>query len=102
MSTKSYSLILDPAAFLTVQTADGAYEARIDIFLAWEMLGKSEEQPNEVTRWKMVEKYLIEALKAPEDYEIARNILVEFHNAVVGIGRKVKDDAKKKLEETVS
>jgi hypothetical protein len=96
-----YSLKLSPPAYLTIESADGEYSTRVDIFQTWRFLEDAAKQPSQDARWATIRKYLAGLFKCEPDL-VAESTAREFHDAIVNLGTRAQEQIQGKLSSIVS
>lgn len=95
------TLQLSPPAFLTLQSADGANVAQIDVYEARRALDDARRQPSEDKHHAAILKYLAAKLDVTAD-ALAENMALEFNDTIVLLVEKLNEERKKKALQTVS
>lgn len=99
MPESEYELKLQKPAYLRVETSDGQHNASIDVFIAWRFIADDAcKQPSEDAKWIQIRSWLAQRLNATTE-QVAENVARQFHDVVIGIGRRLQDDLKKTADQ---
>lgn len=101
VDSEEFTLKLIKPAYIKVETDDGQYSVKLDVYEAWMFVDKANKEPTQEARWLKIRNWLAEKLGCEVDL-IPIGTAVMFNDGIQAAGLKVQGEMGKRVKEIAS